>query len=124
MHPGRGLRWYPLTEGLTTNTLKSGFYWRAPWSDIFVTRHSAEVTREVDALSSDDLLVELKTAIIMRPIAEEVYFLAQEIGPDFLSARRETRVVGCSAERGFQLSDGLGTGEERGNREQSPSGHR
>lgn len=37
----------------------------------------------VDALSSDDLLVKLKAAIIMRPIAEEVYFLAQEIGPDF-----------------------------------------
>lgn len=40
-------------------------------------------TELVDALSSDDLLVKLKAAIIMRPIAEEVYFLAQEIGPDF-----------------------------------------
>ena len=37
VQPGqRGLRWYPLTEGLTTETLKSGFYWRAPWNDIFV----------------------------------------------------------------------------------------
>ncbi len=85
VHPGqRGLRWYPLTEGLTTDTLKSGFYWRAPWNDIFVYDVRLQsYTETVDALSSDDLLVALKTAIIMRPIAEEVYFLAQEIGPDF-----------------------------------------
>lgn len=83
--PGqRGLRWYPLTEGLTTETLKSGFYWRAPWNDIYVYDVRLQsYTEMVDALSSDDLLVKLKTAIIMRPIAEEVYFLAQEIGADF-----------------------------------------
>lgn len=85
VHPGqRGLRWYPLTEGLTTETLKSGFYWRAPWNDIFVYDIRLQsYTETVDALSSDDLLVQLKTAIIMRPIIDEVYFLAQEIGPDF-----------------------------------------
>lgn len=85
VHPGqRGLRWYPLTEGLTTETLKSGFYWRAPWNDIFVYDVRLQsYTETVDALSSDDLLVQLKTAIIMRPIIDEVYFLAQEIGPDF-----------------------------------------
>ena len=83
--PGqRGLRWYPLTEGLTTETLKSGFYWRAPWNDVYVYDVRLQsYTEMVDALSSDDLLVKLKAAIIMRPIAEEVYFLAQEIGPDF-----------------------------------------
>lgn len=85
VNPGqRGLRWYPLTEGLTTETLKSGFYWRAPWNDIFVYDIRLQsYTETVAALSSDDLLVQLKTAIIMRPIVDEVYFLAQEIGPDF-----------------------------------------
>lgn len=85
VQPGqRGLRWYPLTEGLTTETLKSGFYWRAPWNDIYVYDIRLQsYTETVDALSSDDLLVKLRTAIIMRPIVEEVYFLAQEIGPDF-----------------------------------------
>jgi len=85
VQPGqRGLRWYPLSEGLTTETLKSGFYWRAPWNDIFVYDIRLQsYTETVDALSSDDLLVQLKTAIIMRPIIDEVYFLAQEIGPDF-----------------------------------------
>lgn len=85
VHPGqRGLRWYPLTEGLTTETLKSGLYWRAPWNDVFVydVRWQSFI-ETVDALSSDDLLVKLRAAIIIRPIAEEVYFLAQEIGPDF-----------------------------------------
>lgn len=85
VQPGqRGLRWYPLTQGLTTETLKSGLYWRAPWNDVFVydVRWQSYV-ESVDALSSDDLLVKLRAAIIMRPIAEEVYFLAQEIGTDF-----------------------------------------
>jgi regulator of protease activity HflC (stomatin/prohibitin superfamily) len=85
VQPGqRGLRWYPLTEGLTTETLKSGLYWRAPWNDVFVydVRWQSYV-ETVDALSSDDLLVKLRAAIIMRPLAEEVYFLAQEIGSDF-----------------------------------------
>lgn len=85
VQPGqRGLRWYPLTEGLTTDTLKTGFYWQAPWNNIFVYDvRWQSYTETVDALSSDDLLVQLKTAIIMRPIPDEVYFLAQEIGSDF-----------------------------------------
>lgn len=83
--PGeRGLRWYPLTEGLTSETLKSGFYWRAPWNDIF--RYDVRwqsYTENVDALSADDLQVLIKAAVIVRPIPEEVYFLAQEVGADF-----------------------------------------
>jgi hypothetical protein len=85
VQPGqRGLRWYPFTEGLRAGPLTSGFYWRAPWNDVFVYDICWQSYAEtVDALSSDDLLVRLKAAIIMRPIPDEVYFLAQEIGPDF-----------------------------------------
>lgn len=83
--PGeRGLRWYPLTEGLTSETLKSGFYWRAPWNDIF--RYDVRwqsYTENIDALSADDLQVLVKAAVIVRPVPEEVYFLAQEVGTDF-----------------------------------------
>ena len=87
VQPGeRGLRWYPLTQGLTTEPLKSGFYWRAPWNQVYLYDVKwRSYTETVDALSSDDLLVMLHAAIIMRPIPEEVYFLAQEIGPDFYS---------------------------------------
>ncbi|HEU5407002.1 MAG TPA: prohibitin family protein [Nitrospira sp.] len=85
VQPGeRGLRWYPLTEGLTNEPLKSGFFWRAPWNQVY--RYDVKwrsYTETVDALSSDDLLVILQAAIILRPIPEEVYFLAQEIGPEF-----------------------------------------
>lgn len=90
VQPGqRGLRWHPFTEGLSNQPLKDGFYWRAPWNDVFVYDvRWQSFTESVDALSSDDLLVELKAAIILRPIPAEVYFLAQEVGPDFY-----TRVV-------------------------------
>ena len=85
VNPGqRGLRWYPLSGGLQSETLNSGFYWRAPWNDVYAYDVRLQsYTELVDALSADDLLVKLKAAIIMRPIADEMYFLAQEIGPDF-----------------------------------------
>ena len=94
----RGLRWYPLTAGLTKEPLREGFYWRAPWNDVFEydVRYQS-FTEKVDALTADDLSVTLHAAITMRPIGEEVYFLAQEVGhnwyaqlvrPQFLSAVR------------------------------------
>ena len=85
VHPGqRGLRWHPLTEGLAKEPLKSGFFWRAPWNDIFVYDvKSQSYTENIDALSADDLQVLIKAAIIVRPIPDEVYFLANELGSDF-----------------------------------------
>jgi regulator of protease activity HflC (stomatin/prohibitin superfamily) len=97
--PGkRGLRWSPLSGGLTKESLKDGFYWKAPWNDVFVydVRYQS-FTEKIDALTADDLSVTLHAAITMSPIAEEVYFLAQEVGnnwyqqlvrPQFLSAVR------------------------------------
>ncbi|WP_447980533.1 prohibitin family protein [Candidatus Nitrospira bockiana] len=87
VQPGqRGLRWYPFTQGLTSEPLKSGFYWRAPWNDVYLYDvRWQSYTEKVDALTSDDLQIELKAAIIMRPRPEEIYCLAQEIGPDFYS---------------------------------------
>jgi len=97
--PGkRGLRWSPLTGGLMKESLRDGFYWRAPWNDVFTydVRYQS-FTEKVDALTADDLSVTLHAAITMSLIAEEVYFLAQEVGsnwyqqlvrPQFLSAVR------------------------------------
>jgi regulator of protease activity HflC (stomatin/prohibitin superfamily) len=97
--PGkRGLRWSPLTGGLMKESLRDGFYWRAPWNDVFEydVRYQS-FTEKIDALTADDLSVTLHAAITMSPIAEEVYFLAQEVGhnwyqqlvrPQFLSAVR------------------------------------
>jgi regulator of protease activity HflC (stomatin/prohibitin superfamily) len=85
VQPGqRGLFWRPFSEGLSSEPLTAGFYWRAPWNDVYVYDvRWQSYTENVDALSSDDLVVQLKTAIVMRPMPSEVYALAQEIGPDF-----------------------------------------
>jgi regulator of protease activity HflC (stomatin/prohibitin superfamily) len=90
IQPGqRGLRWQPFSEGLTKEPLGNGWYWRAPWNDIYTYDvRWQSFTENVDALSADDLQVLIKSVIILRPISEEVYFLAQEVGPDFY-----TRIV-------------------------------
>ena len=85
VQPGqRGLMWRPFSEGLSTEPLKDGFYWRAPWNDIYLYDiRWQSFTENVDALSADDLQVLVKAAIILRPNPDEVYFLAHEVGTDF-----------------------------------------
>jgi len=85
VHPGeRGVRGNLLTGGLATETLKSGFYWRAPWNQIYVYNVQwRSYTETVEALSSDGLPVIIKTVILMRPTPDEVCILAQNIGSDF-----------------------------------------
>ena len=85
VQPGnRGLRWYPLTSGLTKEPLKEGFYWRAPWNDVLVYDTRWKSFREkVDALTADDLPVTVYATITMRPVPDEIYFLAQEVGPEW-----------------------------------------
>jgi regulator of protease activity HflC (stomatin/prohibitin superfamily) len=85
VQPGeRGLMWRPFSGGLGKEPLAGGFYWRAPWNNIYVYDvRWQSYTEQVDALSADDLQVLIKAAIILRPIPEEIYFLANEIGPDF-----------------------------------------
>lgn len=85
VQPGqRGLRWYPFSQGLAPQPLKDGFYWRAPWNNVYIYDVKWQsYTENIDALSADDLQVIIKGSIILRPIPEEVYFLVQEVGPDF-----------------------------------------
>ena len=87
VQPGqRGLMWRPFSEGLSTEPLKDGFYWRAAWNDIYLYDvRWQSYTENVDALSADDLQVLVKAAIILKPIPDEVYFLAHEVGTDFYS---------------------------------------
>lgn len=85
VQPGeRGLMWRPFSEGLSNEPLTNGFYWRAPWNSIYLYDvRWQSYTEHVDALSGDDLQVIIKAAIILRPIPEEVSFLAHEVGKDF-----------------------------------------
>ncbi|MEP6887722.1 MAG: prohibitin family protein [Nitrospirales bacterium] len=71
-------------EGLSSQPLNNGFYWRAPWNDVYVYDVKWQsYTETVDALSADDLQVTIKAVVILRPISEEIHFLAQEVGSDF-----------------------------------------
>jgi regulator of protease activity HflC (stomatin/prohibitin superfamily) len=87
-----------MSGGLEKESLKNGFYFRAPWNDVFEydVRYQS-FTEKIDALTADDLSVTLHVAITMSPIPDEIYFLAQEVGrnwyqqlvrPQFLSAVR------------------------------------
>jgi regulator of protease activity HflC (stomatin/prohibitin superfamily) len=85
VQPGqRGLFWHPFSEGLSNQPLKDGYYWRAPWNDVYLYDiRWQSFTEDIDALSADDLQVLIKAAIILRPIPEELYFLNQEVGSDY-----------------------------------------
>lgn len=111
--PGnRGLRWRPLTSGLIKEPLKEGFYWRAPWNKVFVydTRWKS-FKEKVDALTADDLPVTVYAAITMRPIPEEVYFLAQEVGQDWYKQLVQPQLL--SAVRGVVANYTMVTLPER-----------
>jgi len=107
VQPGqRGLRWRPFTEGLSSEPLKNGFYWRAPWNDVYVYDvRWQSYTENVDALSADDLQVLIKAVIILRPVAEEVHFLAQEVGSDFYAriVRPEFMAAARSVVSGYPM---------------------
>jgi regulator of protease activity HflC (stomatin/prohibitin superfamily) len=78
------LSWRPFSQGLSAETLKDGFYFQAPWNSVYLYDiRWQSFTEDIDALSADDLQVLIKAAITLRPIPEELYFLAQEVGPDF-----------------------------------------
>lgn len=83
--PGeKGLRWRPLTEGLDKNPLSAGFHFKAPWNSVFVYNVKWQsFTEKVDALSADDLPVSFQAALTIRPLAQEVYLLAEEVGPNW-----------------------------------------
>jgi len=96
VQPGqRGLRWRPFSTGLGTQPLASGFYWRAPWNDLYIYDIKWRSHMEhIDGMSSDGLKVFVKAAIILRPIADEIHFLQQEVGTDFYGRMVRPEFVG------------------------------
>ena len=96
VQPGqRGLRWRPFSTGLSSQPLPSGFYWRAPWNNLFIYDIKWRSHMEtIDAMSSDGLKVLVKAAIILRPVANEIHFLQQEVGPDFYGRMVRPEFVG------------------------------
>lgn len=74
------------SSGLDKEPLKEGSHLKAPWNDIYYYdvrwKNYAE---KIDAWSADDVQVDIKAAIVLRPIPEEVSFLAQTVGGEYYS---------------------------------------
>lgn len=72
------------SSGLDKEPLKEGSHFKAPWNDIyFYDVRWQNHTEKVDAWSADDVQVDIKAAIVLKPIPEEVYYLAQTVGHDY-----------------------------------------
>lgn len=83
--PGEaGLRWRPLTFGLSEEPLREGFYWHLPWNDVrtFMVQWQT-FTERIEVLTKDDLHIRVDASVIARPVDKEVYQLALEIGPEY-----------------------------------------
>ena len=83
--PGKmGLKWRPMTTGLSEKPVREGFYSHMPWNDIFTySVQWQSFTEKVDVLTRDDLHIQMVASVLVRPVAQELYQLQLEIGPDF-----------------------------------------
>jgi regulator of protease activity HflC (stomatin/prohibitin superfamily) len=72
------------SSGLDKEPLTEGYYWTAPWNDVYIYDVRWQNHLEnVDAWSADDVQVVVKAAMVLRPIPQEVYSLAQTMGTDY-----------------------------------------
>lgn len=85
VEPGEaGLRWRPVTFGLSEEPLREGFYWHLPWNDVHTISVQWKTFKErIDVLTQDDLHIRVDASVVARPLVKEIYQLALEIGPDF-----------------------------------------
>lgn len=85
--PGKmGLRWEPLSSGLGKEPLKEGFYGHTPWNDVLlISVQWRNYSERIDVLTRDDLHIEIKAAVLVKPLVKELHALRLEIGTDFYS---------------------------------------
>lgn len=78
-----GLYWGKYS-GVDTTIYPTGFKWNWAWNDVVLYDIRWKTENEnVDILSNDDLHMEVEVALRVRPKPNEIYFLHQEIGPDY-----------------------------------------
>src|SRR5689334_1258295 len=83
--PG-GRRPMARSSGLDKEPLKRASHRKPPWNEIyFYNVRWQNYAESVDAWSADDIQVNIKAAIIVRPIPEQVYYLAQTVVKHFYS---------------------------------------
>lgn len=85
VRPGQmGLKWQPLTKGLSKEPVREGFYSHAFWNDVFVySIQWQSFTEKVDVLTKDDLHITVEAVAKARLLPKELYQLQLEVGPDF-----------------------------------------
>ncbi len=86
IQPGNlGIMWRPWSSGLDGETIyKDGIVWHWPWNDALeYDTQWKDYDEEVDILTSDDLHMAVTVSVILRPILNELYLLAVEVGPDY-----------------------------------------
>lgn len=85
VRPGQmGLKWRPLTYGLDKEPVKEGFYPHLFWNDVLVySVQWQSFTEKVDALTKDDIHINVEAVVKVRLLPRELYQLQLEVGPDF-----------------------------------------
>lgn len=79
-----GLKWRPITSGLSKETLNEGFYFYMPWNDVLVySLQWRSYTEKIQVLTEDDLHIQVDVSVVVRPIASELYNLQLEIGNNY-----------------------------------------
>jgi len=79
-----GLKWRPITTGLSEETLEEGFYFYMPWNSVLVySVQWRSYTEEIQVLTEDDLHIQVDVSVVVRPIASELHNLQMEIGSDY-----------------------------------------
>lgn len=94
-----GLYWGRYS-GTDTTIHQNGFKWAWAWNDVVLYDVRWKTQSEsVDILSLDDLHMTVEVALRLRPKASEIYFLHQEIGPDYYTqvVQQQFRSISRSA---------------------------
>jgi regulator of protease activity HflC (stomatin/prohibitin superfamily) len=79
-----GLKWRPITTGLSEETLEEGFYFYMPWNSVLVySLQWRSYTEKIQVLTEDDLHIRVDVSVVVRPIASELSSLQLEIGENY-----------------------------------------
>jgi regulator of protease activity HflC (stomatin/prohibitin superfamily) len=85
VQPGEtGLLWQPIGGGLKRDTIQPGLIVLAPWDEVRSYNLQLNTfTEQLVVLTQDDLKIDVKASVILRPMPGELYDLEMELGRDY-----------------------------------------
>ena len=76
--------WVHASDGVQQEVLTDGLYWHMPWTHIIVfPAQWNEYEETIHVLTNDDVHLDVRVGIALRPIARELYALQQDYGTQF-----------------------------------------